>query len=179
MPAGVAGVLVGGAINNSCPRSTKGHTHECSRDAFFRHCTGSSSQPGPGIGGALHRRARTSRAVDAGDPDSRIGRGTTARRRLQRDHGGREDRRCQALAQRHRTDGHAARRYGRVAGRGGGRPYASKIKAAGRDGKTVPVMHACAHDMHVAWLVGATTLLARARHPFERTAWQSPPRLRP
>jgi hippurate hydrolase len=31
-----------------------------------------------------------------------------------------------------------------------GLPYASKVKATNREGKTVPVMHACGHDMHVA-----------------------------
>ena len=50
-----------------------------------------------------------------------------------------------------------------------GLPYASKVKATDRDGKTVPVMHACGHDMHVAWLVGATTLLARARDTWQGT----------
>src|SRR5215468_4851372 len=48
-------------------------------------------------------------------------------------------------------------------------PYASKVRATDRDGKTVPVMHACGHDMHVAWLVGATTLLAQARDTWRGT----------
>ena len=50
-----------------------------------------------------------------------------------------------------------------------GLPYASKVKAADRDGKTVPVMHACGHDMHVAWLVGASRLLAQARQVWSGT----------
>ena len=44
-----------------------------------------------------------------------------------------------------------------------GLPYASTVTAKDRDGNTVPVMHACGHDMHVACLVGATTLLATTR----------------
>ena len=51
-----------------------------------------------------------------------------------------------------------------------GLPYASKVKAKDRDGNTVPVMHACGHDMHVAWLVGATAVLARSRDSWKGTA---------
>jgi amidohydrolase len=50
-----------------------------------------------------------------------------------------------------------------------GLPYASKVKATDPGGKTVPVGHMCGHDMHVAWLVGATTLLAQARKEWRGT----------
>jgi amidohydrolase len=50
-----------------------------------------------------------------------------------------------------------------------GLPYASKVRARDRDGKMVPVMHACGHDMHVTWLVGATTLFAHARDTWQGT----------
>ena len=51
-----------------------------------------------------------------------------------------------------------------------GLPYASTAKAKDREGNTVPVMHACGHDMHVAWLVGAMSLLARSRDSWKGTA---------
>ncbi len=51
-----------------------------------------------------------------------------------------------------------------------GLPYASNVSAADRDGNTVPVMHACGHDMHVTWLVGVSTLLAQARDAWRGTA---------
>ena len=50
-----------------------------------------------------------------------------------------------------------------------GLPYASKIKTKDRQGNTVPVGHMCGHDMHVTWLIGATTLLARAREAWHGT----------
>ena len=50
-----------------------------------------------------------------------------------------------------------------------GLPYASNITATDREGKTVPVMHACGHDMHVTWLVGATILFARTRDAWRGT----------
>jgi amidohydrolase len=50
-----------------------------------------------------------------------------------------------------------------------GLPYASKIMATDREGKTVPVSHMCGHDMHVTWLAGATRLLAEARATWRGT----------
>lgn len=47
--------------------------------------------------------------------------------------------------------------------------YASKVFATDVEGNAVPVGHMCGHDMHVAWLVGATTLLAQARDAWKGT----------
>ncbi|HET7400521.1 MAG TPA: M20 family metallopeptidase [Usitatibacter sp.] len=51
-----------------------------------------------------------------------------------------------------------------------GLPYASSVKAKDREGNVVPVMHACGHDMHVAWLAGAASILARSRDSWKGTA---------
>lgn len=50
-----------------------------------------------------------------------------------------------------------------------GLPYASKVLATDDSGKTVPVMHACGHDMHVTWLIGAATLFAKCRDAWKGT----------
>jgi hippurate hydrolase len=50
-----------------------------------------------------------------------------------------------------------------------GLPYASTQTATDRSGKTVPVMHACGHDMHVAWLIGACRILAQTQDAWHGT----------
>src|SRR6185437_13602296 len=49
-----------------------------------------------------------------------------------------------------------------------GLPYASNM-TADQNGKSVPVMHACGHDMHVTWLIGAATLMAKNRNAWRGT----------
>lgn len=50
-----------------------------------------------------------------------------------------------------------------------GLDYASTVSGGDPTGKTVPVAHACGHDMHVAWLMGASTLFAHARDAWQGT----------
>jgi hippurate hydrolase len=50
-----------------------------------------------------------------------------------------------------------------------GLPYASQAKGTDRFGQATYIAHACGHDMHVAWLLGVTEILARNRDAWHGT----------
>jgi hippurate hydrolase len=50
-----------------------------------------------------------------------------------------------------------------------GLPYASKAAGTDRFGQATAIAHACGHDMHVAWLMGATRILAENRGQWHGT----------
>ena len=50
-----------------------------------------------------------------------------------------------------------------------GLPYASTATGVNPQGQTVPVMHACGHDVHMAGWTGAATLLARIKDRWRGT----------
>ncbi len=50
-----------------------------------------------------------------------------------------------------------------------GVPYASTKESVNARGETVPVAHSCGHDMHTTWLLGAATVLSKARDSWRGT----------
>ncbi len=50
-----------------------------------------------------------------------------------------------------------------------GLPYASKVTTRDLKGVSVPVAHACGHDLHMSAWVGAATLLARSKDKWKGT----------
>ncbi|RAR48679.1 hippurate hydrolase [Paraburkholderia unamae] len=50
-----------------------------------------------------------------------------------------------------------------------GLPYASTVTAKDEEGVQVGVAHACGHDMHVTWLLGAAQLMAAHRDAWSGT----------
>lgn len=50
-----------------------------------------------------------------------------------------------------------------------GLEYASSIKATGADGSSVPVMHACGHDIHMSVLIGTAQRMVKQRDKWRGT----------
>ena len=50
-----------------------------------------------------------------------------------------------------------------------GLPYASKVTTKNDAGVTVPVMHACGHDIHMAALVGTAEIMAKTKDQWHGT----------
>lgn len=50
-----------------------------------------------------------------------------------------------------------------------GLAYASRQRGVDHEGREVPIAHACGHDMHATWLIGAATLLAAHRDAWAGT----------
>jgi amidohydrolase len=48
-------------------------------------------------------------------------------------------------------------------------PYASKVTAKNDEGKDVPVMHACGHDVHIAAFIGTARALAKLKDQWHGT----------
>jgi hippurate hydrolase len=50
-----------------------------------------------------------------------------------------------------------------------GAPYASKVTATNPDGKEVPVMHACGHDIHMSAFIGTARTLQKLKDQWHGT----------